>query len=105
MPYICSMMGASLVIVAESKTRGRKATSTPVISEVPSDVPSDEVDYVIVTDETTKAKIGKDIIAKTCNVEWVKQCLVSAGIVCSVCKALIVLPRNRSWVNYTPPRL
>ncbi|KAJ9104671.1 hypothetical protein QFC21_002169 [Naganishia friedmannii] len=78
MRYICAMMGASLVIVAESKTRSRKATSvTPdAISEIPSDHTSTDVDYIIVSDVTPENKIDKNLASKTCNVEWVKQCLI-----------------------------
>ncbi|KAJ9113232.1 hypothetical protein QFC22_006071 [Naganishia vaughanmartiniae] len=78
MRYICSMMGASLVLVAESKSRTRKAASvTPdVVSEIPSDQTSTDVDYIIVSDVTTEDKIDKNLAGKTCNVEWVKQCLI-----------------------------
>lgn len=78
MRYICSMMGAALVIVAEPKSRSRKATSvTPdAISEIPHDHTSIDVDYIIVSDVTPEDTIDKDLASKTCNVEWVKQCLV-----------------------------
>lgn len=62
-------MGAENVTLA----RGRKATSaTPELSGRSTT----DFDYIIVADDAPKPR-GKKEIARTCNVEWVKQCLVS----------------------------
>jgi hypothetical protein len=65
-------MGAESVTIADAKPRSRKATSaTPDLSGRSTP----DVDYVIVPDDAPKPK-GKKETARTCNVEWVKQCLV-----------------------------
>lgn len=75
-------MGAETVILSETKTRSRKGTSVPpsatpsVISEDSSTRSAGDVDFIIVPDDTPKSRSKKNI-SKTCNVEWVKQCLVS----------------------------
>ena len=77
-------MGAELVILSEGKTRSRKGTSAPpsaapsVISEDSSERSAADVDFIIVPDDAPKARSKKNA-GKICNVEWVKQCLVSAS--------------------------
>lgn len=70
-PYVCAALGAENVTVADTRPRSRKATSvTPDLSGRSTS----DFDYIIVLDEVPKAT-GKNA-ARTCNVEWVKQCLV-----------------------------
>ncbi|KAI5450001.1 hypothetical protein NCC49_003891 [Naganishia albida] len=71
-PSVCAAMGAENVTMADTRSRSRKATSaTPDLSGRSAS----DFDYVIVPDDAPQPR-GKKEIARTCNVEWVKQCLI-----------------------------
>jgi hypothetical protein len=88
-PYVCAAMGAETVILPEGKLRSRKGTSAPpsatpsVISEDTSNRSAADVDFIIVPDDAPKSRSKKNA-EKTCNVEWVKQCLVSTSPICPI---------------------
>lgn len=69
-------MGAENVTLADSRARSRKATSaTPELSGRSTT----DFDYIIVPDDAPRPRSKKEI-ARTCNVEWVKQCLVRHAV-------------------------